>query len=226
MVGTAVKPADTYKNLQWFGGDLTWRQYEKAYEAMLVPLEVVRLKANGSVDSVIVHENAFEYGYGNYLTVPAIETPRNAEIMNTTRKTKHKDSELCIAFYPGKNGLPLNTEASQMFKMQIYGDVIILGQHKELCHKARYRYADFTLQHYHDLLLPKRKREKAMEQVEYSDLKTSMQQALNVVEARSSSSAREPSALAQGAAMPPFDGKELAAVAVAMRPAKVQAVAA
>jgi hypothetical protein len=39
-----------------------------------------------------------------------------------------KDRDVCVFYYPYKNGLTLNTAASSLFKMQIYGDVLLVQQ--------------------------------------------------------------------------------------------------
>ena len=44
------------------------------------------------------------------------------------RKKGSKDRDLTVFYWPFKNGLPFNQTASNMFKMQIYGDVLLVQQ--------------------------------------------------------------------------------------------------
>ena len=87
--------------------------------------------------------------FAKHLTRPyALQGPLHTpQSFQTVRKkgSKDRDLDLTVFYWPFKNGLPFNQTASNMFKMQIYGDVLLVQQTREPCFLPRDRYVNYTL---------------------------------------------------------------------------------
>ena len=144
----------------------------------------------------------------------------------TARKKLHKDRDLVIFYWPFKNGLPYNTVASNLFKMQIYGDVLLVQQTREPCFLPRERFVNFTLPHYHEHFIHKAKRKDPttcpLSNLEYDLAKAQMQSELQGVEAAASANAVLPGEIAKASVLPPPTGKELARIARARAEARAE----
>ena len=134
------------------------------------------------------------------------------------RKGKCKDKDLCVFYYPDRNGFELNKLASNLFKMQIYGEVLLLQSSKEMSFMPRCRYISYTTADFEDNFLSRKRKRPATEQMsmnqdQYKEIKAEMQASLADFEAQASASAQPPSADVKVAKMPPPDGRQLAKVA-------------
>ena len=137
-----------------------------------------------------------------------------------------KDRDLLVYYWPGKNGQPFNTLASKLFRVDIYGDALIVLQSKEACFRPRQRCLNFSVELFNELYLSKNKKSTkkrkeidatlmpppSMTTAEYKEAKQSMQSSLNVAEAQMSEGAVEPSKIVRGAKMPRSTGAELSEV--------------
>ena len=128
---------------------------------------------------------------------------------------KKNERDLVVFYWPFKNGLPFNQTASNIFKMQIYGDVLLVQQAREPCFLPRERYINYNLTTYTEQFVNKRARRVeptpvAIESGEYGVLKDEMQAALNAVEQSVSADAERPADLAMAAVLPPAIGRQLA----------------
>ncbi len=131
---------------------------------------------------------------------------------------KRRDRAIVVLYWPFKNGLPFNQTASNLFKMQIYGDALLVQRTNEASFMPRDRYLHFTRQAFDDTFARKQKhvaqnQPPALTLEEYSDLKTEMRTSLEEFERAVSSSAKAPQDLAQAATMPPPTGSELKEIA-------------
>ena len=84
--------------------------------------------------------------FAKHLTRPyALQGPLHTpQSFQTVRKKGSKDRDLTVFYWPFKNGLPFNQTASNMFKMQIYGDVLLVQQTREPCFLPRDRYVAYS----------------------------------------------------------------------------------
>lgn len=147
------------------------------------------------------------------LTKPSSVQPGTSPSMVQQFRSKPKDKEICVFYYPGKNGLTLNAHASHLLRMQIYGEVIISYMTKETSFKARERFIDFTLSDYEHTLLRKRKVvNECTEDCDYKTAKKQMETSLADYEKRASSLALIPGVIAKAQKLPPVDGRQLAAL--------------
>lgn len=220
-VGTTVEPAPHYTKLQWFEANMrhvlgeeviaSHHQFQEECNKLSNKcVWAVRIQANGMTDDILLEDAKFEAYLQRPYSVPPGST---AQSFKTTRKyTAKKDKDLTVYYWPHKNGLPFNQTASNQLKMQIYGDVVLVLQTKEACFLPRERFINYSLQDYHEHFTTKKRKENtgALTEKAYAALKDEMTTNLQAAEAQVSSSACEPSELAQASVLPPASGKELA----------------
>ena len=135
------------------------------------------------------------------------------------RKGKNKDKELNVMHFEQGMGWKINTLASSLFKMQIFGPVLMVQCTKEASFRPRTRYVNFMQSEFEEAFTRKRKRqaEVAVDSGEYSKLKEKMQSSLAAYEASASSLAL-PAAKAGHAHLPPANGRQLAALVATAAP--------
>lgn len=146
-------------------------------------------------------------------------------VFQSLRKCKSKEREISVYYRPDPT-LKYNTTASQIFKMQLFGAVLIVQKVKELSNKPRERYLDFQKSDFEAIFVT-RKRKKSVEPVaiskeEYCKMADEMQTQASTFEAKMMADVETPSAVARAAVMPPSTGKELY-VAVEMMEASKRA---
>ena len=124
---------------------------------------------------------------------------------------KNTDRDLSVWYYPVKD-LPHNATASNLFKMQLYGDVLLVQQSREHSFMPRERFINFTKAHFDEQFSKKRKRPDAqcMTMLNYADAKVQMQEQLNQYEAKASEHAVPPMQMAKTQTTAPTGGQQLA----------------
>lgn len=219
LVGTIVIAAPHYSTLDWFGGTQSIAEFHKDCVKYAVPVQAVRILSDGTVQEITCKADSIEQKFMPHLSCPTellgpLHTPQSFQSL---RRKGNKDRDVSVHYWPFKNGLLFNQTASNMFKMQIYGDVVITQQTREPSLFARDRFVDYTLELFNETSgSQKRKREPpALQNTEYSELKSEMQADLDAVEQRVSSAAETPLTLAKASVLPSASGKELARLAKA-----------
>lgn len=205
--------------LDHFKGNLSVDQYHNACCKTTEEVTAVKINPTGDVFDIIMDPHVGKFDFDNYITRPyMLHGPEHkiAQFQSTRKAKIPKDRELTVFYWPFKNGLPLNTIASNIFKMQIYGDVLLVQQTKESAFRPRERYTNFTKQQFDELFTKKKRKTveaNALTPTEFQAVKSQMQSSLDGCEVQISSSAQIPQDLARGAAMPSPSGKELKEVA-------------
>lgn len=217
LVGTPVTRAPHYGQLAWFNRDNNERAIDSpsTFHALCskteAPVVGVRMTSDGAVHEVFCTE-----ALSVHLTRPFnLQGPLHTPQVFQTVRRKCKDRDLNVYYWPSKNGLPLNQTASTLFKMQIYGDVLMVQQSKEMCAWPRERYINYTLQMFNEQYRPKRRKDapNVFSEEEYAKVKVEMNQALQAVEEAASSLACAPLELAKASVLPSPSGKALASLA-------------
>jgi hypothetical protein len=225
---TAGKDATTSHTL--FGNNWDMATYHKVCQAVTCQFELTAVKVSpeGQIYEVILDSKAGKFKFNEFLTKPYMNADYSESTQDTnlqdsmqsfscTHKPRmSKDRDVCVFYYPYKNGLVLNTAASSLFKMQIYGDVLLVQQTKEACFMPRERYVHFTKQQFDDYFGKKKKKQAevpALTDVEFKEAREGMVASLSEFEKRATDGAERPGDLVRGAVMPPSTGKELADVA-------------
>jgi hypothetical protein len=218
-----------------FGNNWDMATYHKVCQAVTCQFELtaVKLSPEGQIYEVILDSKAGKFKFNEFLTKPYMNadysesTTQDAVLgqgvcgmqsFSCTHKPRMpKDRDVCVFYYPYKNGLALNTAASSLFKMQIYGDVLLVQQTKEACFMPRERYVHFTKQQFDDYFGKKKKKQAevpALTDDEFKEAREEMVASLSEFEKRATDGAERPGDLVRGAVMPPSTGKELADVAM------------
>jgi len=208
-----------FTNLEHFKHDgsknMDMKDYHAACCYMTNEVFVVKINEAGHSFEILMDTNDGKLDFNSQIKQPPL-TAEGAQpnMFQSYRKGKHKDMELCVFYHAGKNGCELNALASSLFKMQIYGEVLLVQCSKEACFLPRERFVSYMLADFQDNFLRKRKRpvteQTSLRPEEYNALKVEMEASLSTYEKQASSLALPPAKLAKAARMPPPDGRQLA----------------
>lgn len=207
--------APHFTNLEHFKHDgMTAKEYHEACCYQTNEVFGVKINGAGHTFEVLMDANEGKLDFSKYLLPPA-NWDQQPSMFQSYRKGKLKEKDLCVFYHPGgRNGLEFNTLASNLFKMQIYGEVLLVQCTKEASFMPRERYVNYTLQEFQDNFMRKRKRSvtdtTSMDAEEYNALKVEMQESLCAYEKQVSSLAQPPGATAKVMKMPPTNGRDLA----------------
>jgi hypothetical protein len=208
------------------GGKLTAEQYHQACCYQIREVLGVKISETGKASEVLLTPENGEFDFTKYFTSPEKNTFTSLEL---PRKSKHKEKELRVFYHSDKHNLELNSFASNLFKTQIHGEVLLVQCTKEPSFMPRKRYINYSLNEYQDTFCRKRKRghedTTMMDAEQYKELKAQMQDSLCAYEKLASSQAQLPSAIGKSVKMPPPNGRQLAKLVKHER-ALVQEVAA
>jgi hypothetical protein len=220
IVGANVAAAPHWSLCQWLGGDnahaciFSGKQFLTECAQNTDGVTAVHMRSDGTVTEKLCSQDIIFNKFTALLERPnTLQGPlHQPQSFQTMRKKSRTGHELTVFYWPFKNGLAFNQTASLAFKMQIYGDVIIVQQTKEACFMPRERVVDFNLEQYEAQFSRKRKdAPQVSSNTDFEELTTQLEQ----VEARASASASMPGDLAKASVIPPPTGAELAKLAAA-----------
>jgi len=224
QMGDAVHNTEAphFTDLEHFKQDgtrnLSAEEYHKACCYQTDEVVAVKINEAGNTFEVLVDSIDGSYDFARFLKTPA-NWDLTPSCFQSFRKGKNKEKELCIYYHPSAgrmngNGLLFNSLASNLFKMQIYGEVLLVQSTKEASFMPRERYVNYTLVDFTDNFMRKRKRvvqdTNSLDTEEYKKLKAEMQESLCAYEKQAASSAQVPGALAKAGKCPPSNGRDLA----------------
>jgi hypothetical protein len=221
LVGCNVHPAPHWSKLSWFARDgvgeiVSPNAFLNVCRNTEEPVMAVRMLSDGSTHPVMCSHSDTLQKFEAHLTRPfTLHGPlHEPQKLWLVRKKSNKERDLTVFYWPVKNGLPFNATATQLFKMQIYGDVLLVQQSKEPCFLPRERYLSYMESDYHEQYATasrKRKTDSAdFSTQDYSVIKAQMASDLERVEAAASACALVPERVAMAAVLPPPSGKEIA----------------
>jgi hypothetical protein len=173
----------------------------------------VKIQEGGHHHELLMDTTDGKLDYTKHLKRPALCADTQPSCFQSYRKGGKREKELCVFYYPGKNGLELNALASQLLKMQIHGEVLLVQCTKEPSFMPRERFVHYMLTDFNDNYMRKRKRHKEQSSVsaeEYTTLKAEMHASLSEYEKQASASALAPPELVKLRKQAPIDGKQLA----------------
>lgn len=216
--GTRYFNCVDWSELEHFGGSMSAKDYHDACTNMSNEVFGVKILESGHQNEILMDTNAGKLCIDNNLKrPPLVPEGVHPSMFQSYRKGKHKEKDLCIFYYPNKNGCDLNSLASSLFKMQIYGECLLVECSREASFMPRERFVNYTFSDFQDNFLRKRKRpaseQTSMRPEEYHEIKAEMQESLTAFERSASSLAAPPSKVAKVARMPPPDGRQLAKLA-------------
>lgn len=216
-VGQTVHAAPHWSTLAWFAREETDVRITSPEDFIRVcssnssPVTAVHMASDGSMCEVVCTQDEVDAKFVKYLNRPFLHNA-DPQSFQTVRKKGVKDRDLTVFYWPLKNGQPFNSSASTMFKMQIYGDVLLVQQTKEPCFLPRERYVNYTLTMYQDQFSNKRSRKEptSLTTEDYAIAKAEMASELKQVESEASAFASVPADLAKASILEPPAAQELA----------------
>lgn len=183
MCGVVVQPAPHYNELKHTKGTLTMDAFHKICAEQANPITAVKISPDGNIFEVIVTPTNGSFDFTQYLHKPY--TPVDVATFHSMRRkgAKLTDRDLCVFYYPSKS-LPPNAIASNAFKMQLHGDILLVHQSNEDSALPRERYVPFTRAMYDDLFVKKRKRteQPCMTEDQYKQVKQTMEAQFTAIE--------------------------------------------
>lgn len=211
LVGARVATAPHWKELAHMstGGGLTATQFH--WECcQAVDVMCVVLHPDGTVQEEVLDKG--DAPGEKYMNPSATPITSFYSTRKVGKKAKGSDRELCVYHTPDRN-LPHNLQASNLFKMQLFGTVLLVQKSREASFMPRERLVSFNMTDYTDHFSKKRKRPEtaAYDTTAYKAVKKKMQETLNAFEAESASAAITPAAHSKALTMAPTSGKVLAA---------------
>lgn len=225
LVGAHVSVAPHWSRLSWFARGDTQENIITSPEVFLDeccrqdgPIAAVRIPHTfhgGTTHEVLCSPEDTQSKFTKHLTRPfSLQGPvHEPQCFQTVKGKGKRDADLTVIYWPFKNGLPYNNTASTMFKMQIYGDALLVQQSKEPCFLPRTRYVNYFQSTFTEQFATTKKKAAlcaTLSESDYALAKQQMASELQQVEDRASSLACAPGEIAKGAVLPPPSGKELA----------------
>lgn len=204
--GGEIVPAPSYELLKWFGGDMSFETFCNA-SIDKGHVEAVSIAVDGTLSKVLIERSEFADNCMSHFPISA-ENPMRFQ---TLRKRMKGSRETWVYHAPSRN-LDRNASASQYFKMDLHGPVIVaqLAQ----CSDQQSRWIDFTVPQFEAQYTLKRPRKDsaAMSENSYAEARKEMQASLNAVEERASSLAARPEEVMQASVIPLATGAEMSRV--------------
>lgn len=212
MCGTEyVKSAPHFDDLAHTKGKLDAQAFHEKCVHASDPIMGVKIAPDGDIYEVLLVPVEGRFKFGDYLH-PAFNYPLGPSTFHSMRKKGSKNERDMCVWHLATKELPPNPTASNLFKMQLYGDVLLIQQSREQSFLPRERYISFTKAMFDEQFTKKRKRPdvQCMSMSAYESEKARMQQVLNQYEKEASKGAEAPKATARAPTMAPTNGKSLA----------------
>ena len=210
LTGTFVESAPHYEELSHIKGEMSAEKFHEACTRHTHPVTAVKIHMDGQVSEVTLHPNAGTFSFDDYFQHSG---PHGAlSSFHSMHKRGKTDRDLTVFYYPAPHQAATNNAtASNLFKMRLDGDVLLVQQSREQSFMSRSRYVDFTLAMYEEHFTKKRKRvdPPGITTAQYEDVKQQMQATLNEYEREVAGSAVPPKEVSKVSAAV-VDGKALA----------------
>ena len=210
ICGEEPEPAPHYEQLSHTKGTMTEREFHKACTAQTKAIYGVLIKHTGEVTekTIDADEDCFAKAISDTF-------PSTLQCFYSTRKKSVKgvDKELCVWYGADPEKKSLNTTASNLFKMSLYGHVLIVQVSREASFRPRERYISYTKAEYDEYFSKRRKKAEtqSLSSAQYSKLKAQMQDDLNHYESTASQTAVPPQQMSTQTTARKTDGRSLAA---------------
>ena len=216
ITGTHPSPAPHYEELLHTKGRLDANAFHNACVKEAGPITGVKITPTGEIFETILtpdDEGKFDFNFYMHKPYNHLMTLSTFHSMRKKGALKGTDRDLSVWYYATKD-LPHNQTASNLFKMQLYGDVLLVQQSREASFLPRERYISFNKGQF-DEQFQKRKRNRQSEPPSlspeaYAELKSEMQCNLNAIELNASASAVKPQEMSKALNVAPMHGKTMA----------------
>ena len=202
ITGGEIVPAPSFEQLTWFGGDMSLETFCKD-SVFKGSADCVMIAVDGTLSTISVERSEFKDNC--MLHFPAhCSYPTKFQ---TLRKRAKANRETWVYYVPTCD--ERNASASQYFKMDLHGPVIVAQWTTGSDQIGRW--VDFTVPQFEAQYTLKRPRKDsaAMSETSYAEARKEMQASLNAVEERASSLAARPEEVMQASVIPLATGAEM-----------------
>lgn len=219
MSGPDIVAAPMFDMLRHFKGPIYAEEFGEMCAKQTGEVVAVQIPAVGEPHEILIdccQENKdpsiyINRGYSGPLTH-----------LTPVRKGKEaREKDLKVYYNPHENQRPnpltFNSTATAIFKMEIYGDCVMIQSSKELSFFPKERYINYSLQDFEEAYSKRKKRTdtpSALRADEYKAVKKEMQASLNEYESKKAGPVELPQKLAKGRKCPAPNGKEVAQLAL------------
>jgi len=201
ICGPGITAAPHYEVLAHTKGSVTSQGFHLACSERTAPITAVKISPNGDVFEVIL-PTVINGGLESFFHKPywwSQSEPKpfgGLSVFYSMRKKgqKGQDRDLAVWYYNCKD-LTHNPTASNHFRMQLYGDVLLMYQSREASFLPRERWISFTKANFDEQFNKKRKRPADVQSftpAAYGEVKAAMQSQLNQYEAERAKGAVPP----------------------------------
>lgn len=197
------------------GMDLDSRSYTALCEKVHDPITAVKITTTGEVFEVVVSPENERFDLESFIRAPVSGVAHELCHLTAPRRGRIRRDREVIAYYLDCFGSERNMLASNCFKVNLHGDVIVFLKTME---RGRVRLVSLNANVFKAGFIrpPKRKREdpaQALTEGEYDEIRAELKRCFRSYEERASASSRRPDEIAHAAVMPSPTGQELATVA-------------
>jgi len=214
VVGCTVGSAPHWGRLEWLSKESTENALDlheylaNCEHVSKTNKSVVILHANGEVGEVMASPKDQFYDFKGLLAGDELCQADIQSFVSMRKKTKDREVVVFHVADPEQR-MPYNEKASNAFKIELRGDVLVAQKTKEACYWDRTRYTDYTLIKFSE----KRKREEArvtgLTTAQYAESRKEMEGELSAFEGVASSLSELPEDLARASVIVPPDATEL-----------------
>ena len=203
ITGGEIVPAPSYEQLKWFGGDMTIETFCQA-SVDKGNVDCVLIGIDGTLSTISVKREEFKDNCMSHFPVDGPSPVR----FHTLRKRTKANRETWVYHTPTCYH-ERNSSASQYFKMDLHGPVIVAQC--TIGSDLIGRWVDFTVSNFEAQYTLKRPRKDsaAMSETSYAKARKEMQASLNAVEERASSLAARPEEVMQASVIPQATAAEM-----------------
>lgn len=195
-----MSQAPDYKELYHMKGTMSPSAFHEACTTTEEAIMGVKISSDGEVFECLLTPREGSFHFEDYLHKPYCYTGPPQHFHSMRKKSGGAAKDLTVLYYPSRNtgipDLPANQVASNVFKMQLHGDVLMVQQSREQSFMPRERYVTYTRTDFVEQFMKKRKRSPieapAMSTEDYATAKKQMQDSLSKFEAEVSKDAKTP----------------------------------
>jgi len=222
VTGVHVDKAPHYEQLLHVKGGLDATNFHVTCSWQKHPITAVKISPDGQIFELLVQPVDGVCDFEQYLHKPYSPTPLSSfHSMRKKGASKTTDRDLTVWYYPTRD-LAHNQTASNLFKMQLYGDVLLVQQSREASFMPRDRFVSLNRAQFDEQFTKKRRKSStdapSLSTEAYDTLKEQMQATLNSFEEKASAQAVAPRELSRVVSMAPTGGQKLAAKMKERRP--------
>ena len=195
-----LRDAPPYTELYHMKGQMTPKEYHEKCVYSDDCIMGVKITVDGEVIEVVLGPNDGIFHFEDFMHKPYAYHGKAQVFHSMRKKSGVTAKDLTVLYYPSRD-LPVNNVASNVFKMQLHGDVLMVQQIREQSFMPRERYVTYTRQEFMDQFMKKRKRGNveapAMSPEDYDVAKKQMQQKLKEFEAEITKTAKKPAEMSR-----------------------------